>query len=207
MPLRRNLHKDDSAVASRYAESYDWLQPSGRCTGDQSHSVDCNLRVHRLDVYGHELIYCGCKAHTEGRADFGQSIETKRLRLLLFEGENDIVCVFQIDKVFVSRCLNIGVLKNFQRFTLWAHAHSTSENSSCQIISETAYRRCIFLAVSRFETGYQKCEACVLPLLHQRTLDSMRECAHERQSTSRITRDTHITVNTNEPLEEKENEG
>ncbi|KAG5443935.1 hypothetical protein CSKR_100817 [Clonorchis sinensis] len=52
--------------------------------------------------------------HTKGRDDFGQFIQ-KHLRLLLFEDENDVICIFHIDKVFVTGFWNTGIVETFQR--------------------------------------------------------------------------------------------
>ncbi|GAA50525.1 vacuolar protein sorting-associated protein 26B [Clonorchis sinensis] len=38
---------------------------------------------------------------------------------LLFEDDDDVVCIFQINKVFVRGYLNTGVLKTFQRFSYY----------------------------------------------------------------------------------------
>ncbi|KAG5449268.1 hypothetical protein CSKR_100643 [Clonorchis sinensis] len=61
----------------------------------------------------HDLKLCGCRVYTKRRDDFGVFIQKYLRLLLLFEGENDFVCIFRIDKVFVSGCLNIRVLKTF----------------------------------------------------------------------------------------------
>ncbi|GAA47387.1 hypothetical protein CLF_100297 [Clonorchis sinensis] len=63
----------------------------------------------------HDLTLCGCKVYTKGRNDFGQFIQKHMRLLLLFEYENDVVCIFQIDKVFVTGYLNTGVLETFRR--------------------------------------------------------------------------------------------
>ncbi|KER28139.1 hypothetical protein T265_04970 [Opisthorchis viverrini] len=53
--------------------------------------------------------------HTKGRDDFGQFIQEYLRLLVLFEHENDVVCIFQIDKVFSTGYLNTRALETFQR--------------------------------------------------------------------------------------------
>ncbi|KAG5448326.1 hypothetical protein CSKR_107041 [Clonorchis sinensis] len=56
--------------------------------------------------------------------DFGQFIQ-KHLRLL-FEDENDVLCIFQIDNVLVRSYLNTGVLMTFQEWRKWAPLMDTA---------------------------------------------------------------------------------
>ncbi|KAG5445405.1 V-type proton ATPase subunit C 1-A [Clonorchis sinensis] len=65
----------------------------------------------------YDLTRCGCTVYTKGRNEFGQFIQ-KHMHLLLCEHENDIVCVFQIDNVFVRGYLNTGALETSR---LWEY--------------------------------------------------------------------------------------
>ncbi|KER23097.1 hypothetical protein T265_08950 [Opisthorchis viverrini] len=56
-----------------------------------------------------------CKVQTKGQDDFCQFIQKQLRLLLLFEHENDVVCIFQIDKAFFTGYLNTMVSETFQR--------------------------------------------------------------------------------------------
>ncbi|KAG5443304.1 hypothetical protein CSKR_109066 [Clonorchis sinensis] len=62
----------------------------------------------------HDLALCGCDVHTKGRDDFGQFIQKRLRHLLLFEDENDVICILQIDKVFFASYLNTRVLETLR---------------------------------------------------------------------------------------------
>ncbi|GAA52388.1 hypothetical protein CLF_107975 [Clonorchis sinensis] len=76
-------------------------------------SLDCEQSVQRLRARGYNTILCECKAHAKERGDLGQCIQ-KHLRFFLFEDENDVVCIFQINRIFIGIHLNARVLKTFQ---------------------------------------------------------------------------------------------
>ncbi|KAG5446549.1 hypothetical protein CSKR_101516, partial [Clonorchis sinensis] len=78
--------------------------------------LDCKLREHDLTIRG-------CKVHGEGRTTLAKSCGN----LHLFEDETDAICVFQIDKVFISGYLNTGVLKIFQRSSHYLIDHKWLE--------------------------------------------------------------------------------
>ncbi|KAG5444461.1 hypothetical protein CSKR_101863 [Clonorchis sinensis] len=60
-------------------------------------SLDCKWHVQRMHVQEHDPVLCGSKAPCKGWHDFGQFIQ-KNLHIILFEDENDTLCIFQIDK-------------------------------------------------------------------------------------------------------------
>ncbi|KAG5447306.1 hypothetical protein CSKR_110153 [Clonorchis sinensis] len=79
-------------------------------------NTDVSLQYNH-DLFESLIVKEGMKVdvHTKGRDDSDQFIQKHLRLLLLFEDENDIVCIFQIDKVFAAGYVNTGVLEAFQR--------------------------------------------------------------------------------------------
>ncbi|KAG5450958.1 hypothetical protein CSKR_105286, partial [Clonorchis sinensis] len=69
---------------------------------------------------------CISTMHTKGRDDFGQFIQ-KHLRLLLFEDENDVVCILQLNNVFFTGYLNTRVLETLQRSSHYLIDHEVEK--------------------------------------------------------------------------------
>ncbi|KAG5450529.1 hypothetical protein CSKR_101690 [Clonorchis sinensis] len=60
------------------------------------------------------------------RSNFSQFIEKHLCLPFLFKDENDVVCIFQIDKVFFKSSLNTGIYKSFQRSSHYIVDHESS---------------------------------------------------------------------------------
>ncbi|KER26924.1 hypothetical protein T265_05911 [Opisthorchis viverrini] len=77
--------------------------------------------------------------HTKGRDDFDQFIQEYLRLLLLFEHENDVVCIFQIDKVYFTGYLNTRVLETLQSSSHYFIDYEVrKEWGECASLTDTA---------------------------------------------------------------------
>ncbi|KAG5450834.1 hypothetical protein CSKR_110114 [Clonorchis sinensis] len=85
------------------------------CTDLICHTIIRTNTTSKICKTLHNFQYLSMDLYTKGRDDFGQLIQ-KHLRLiLLFDDEDDVICICKIDNVFVTGYLDAGVLEAFQR--------------------------------------------------------------------------------------------
>ncbi|KAG5452589.1 hypothetical protein CSKR_100475 [Clonorchis sinensis] len=71
--------------------------------------------VHGFDCFSLDCTWPHVKEHAKGGYDFIQFVQKHMLFLLFFKDKNDVICILQIDNVFVRGYLGTRALKAFQR--------------------------------------------------------------------------------------------